>query len=157
VRPVHRLFEVRDQRIGDRQPLPELFLLMQVGLWIAAAHAQYTEWRVRRFVRFARTQLVLKRDATGWELYDRSGPPRRIYGGHVAHDKVRFCKQNPQAAEDGVTVQRRAARGRAALHRDGAAIPEAGRREVPTVKPWFVPSHRKHVLPTFKLDCAMVQ
>ena len=66
---------------------------------IAKAHTEYTEWRIRRFVRFAQTLLVLKQDATGWELYDRSDPTRRIYSGSVPHDKIWFCKQNPQSAE----------------------------------------------------------
>jgi len=132
---------------------------------IAKAHAEYIEWRVRRFVQFARTRLVLQQDPTGWKLYDRRDPTRLLCSGSVPYDKIWFCKQLPnspearQLMEPPATLGQRhpsdrkgqrdrgdlcsspagglgnlhgkAPCGRAALLRAGAAVPEAGRGEVP--------------------------
>jgi len=88
-------------QIGQGTGHPGLFWMCVIGggLAILAAHRQYAEWQARRFVRFAQTLLVLKEDPTGWELWDCSVPPRRIYCGYVPPDKVWFCKQNPQSPE----------------------------------------------------------
>jgi hypothetical protein len=70
------------------------------GIGLVLALEQHARWRVRRFVRFARTQLELKQDAIGWELYDRNKKTLLpILRGYVPKDKIWFCKQNPQSIE----------------------------------------------------------
>lgn len=87
--------------LGDQTGHPGLFWMCLIvgSIGVVVAYKQHAKWRVRQFINFAETKLTLTQDPTGWELYDRAQPSRRILGGYVPDDKVWLCRQAPQSAE----------------------------------------------------------